>query len=62
MSDEQTIERVRKLRARGLSPKEIARNLGIKPAVVTDIVRALAAERDTASDEHERIDCLLNTG
>jgi hypothetical protein len=62
MSDEQTIERVRELRARGLSPKEIARNLGIKPAVVTDIVRALAAERDAASDEHERIDCLLNTG
>jgi hypothetical protein len=62
MSDEQTIERVRELRARGLSPKQIARNLGIKPAVVSDIVRALAAERDTASDEHERVDCLLNTG
>jgi hypothetical protein len=62
MSDEQTIDRVRELRARGLSPKEIARNLGIKPAVVSDIVRALAAKRDTASDEHERIDCLLNTG
>jgi hypothetical protein len=62
MSDEQTIDRVRELRARGLSPKEIARNLGIKPAVVSDIVRTLAAKRDTASDEHERIDCLLNTG
>jgi hypothetical protein len=58
MSDEHTIQHVRELRARGLSPTQIARNLGIKPAVVSDIVRALAAARD----EHERTDCLLNTG
>jgi hypothetical protein len=62
VSDQHTINRVRELRARGLSPKEIARSLAIKPAAVSKIVRALAAERDTASDENERIDCLLNTG
>ena len=62
MSDEQTIDRVRELRTRGLSPTQIARNLGIKPAVVSDIVRALAAERDAASDRDEHIECLLNTG
>lgn len=62
VSDEQTINRVRELRARGLSPKEIARNLGIKPAVVSDIVRALAAERDTTSDRNEHVECLINTG
>jgi len=62
MSDEHTIERVRELRARGLSPKEIARSLGIRRAVVSDIVRVLAAERDATGSEHERIDCLLNRG
>jgi transcriptional regulator with XRE-family HTH domain len=62
MTDEHTIERVRELRARGLSPKEIARNLGIKRAVVTDIVRALAAEREGAGKEDEHVDCLLNVG
>jgi hypothetical protein len=61
MSDEQTIARVRELRIRGLSPREIARNLGIKPAVVSDIVRT-SAERGTASGENERVDCLLNAG
>ena len=62
MTDEQTTERIRELRARGLSPKEIARNLGIKRAVVSDIVRALAAERDATGDQDERVDCLLNAG
>jgi transcriptional regulator with XRE-family HTH domain len=62
MSDQPTIERVRELRARGLSPKEIARSLGIKRAIVADIVRALAAERDATASNTERVDCLLNTG
>ena len=62
MIDEQTIERVRELRARGLSPKEIARSLAIKPAIVADIVRRLAAERDAIGSDTERVDCLLNAG
>ncbi len=60
MSDEQTTKHVRELRARGLSPKEIARSLGIKPAIVSDLVRKLAAERDDNDVEH--VDCLLNVG
>jgi hypothetical protein len=60
MNDEQTTQRVRELRARGLSPKEIARSLGIKPAIVSDLVRKLAAECEDADAEH--IDCLLNAG
>jgi hypothetical protein len=60
MSDEQTTQRVRELRARGLSPTQIARSLGIKPAIVSDLVRKLAAERDDTDAEH--IDCLLNAG
>jgi len=62
VTDQQTIEQVRGLRARGLSPKEIGHNLGIKRAVVADIVRALAAERDATSDKHDHVDCLLNAG
>ncbi|HEY2202521.1 MAG TPA: hypothetical protein VGH56_11575, partial [Solirubrobacteraceae bacterium] len=58
--DEQTTQRVRELRSRGLSPKEIARNLGIRPAVASDLVRKLAAERDPTATE--RIDCMLNAG
>lgn len=62
MTHEKTIERIRELRTRGLSPKEIARNLGVRRAVVTDIVRALAAERDAAGNKDEGVDCLLNAG
>ena len=40
----QLTEQVRALRAAGNSPKEIARALGARPAEVTAIVRALAAE------------------
>ena len=62
MTDQETIERIRDLRVRGLSPMEIARNLGVKRAVVSDVVRALAAERDDLSNEDERVECLLNPG
>jgi hypothetical protein len=60
MTDEQTIQRIRELRAHGLSPKQIARTLNIRPAIVADLVRKLAAERD--ANDTERIDCLLNAG
>jgi transcriptional regulator with XRE-family HTH domain len=62
MTDAQTIERVRELRARGLSPKEIACSLGIKRAAVTNIVRRLATERDASGSDSEQLDCLLNAG
>ena len=60
MTDEQTVQRVRELRTRGLSPKEIARILGIRPAVASDLVRKLATQREDT--DAERIDCLLNAG
>ena len=62
MSDEQTNQRIRELRSRGLSPNQIARNLGIKTAVVSDAVRKLAAERAAISPDADQIDCLLNAG
>lgn len=60
--DEQTTQRVRELRADGLSPKEIARSLAIKPAIVFDLVRRLAAERNAADPDADYFECLLNAG
>jgi hypothetical protein len=62
MTDEETIARIRELRGRGLSPKEIARSLGARRAAVTDVVRALAAQRDDLGNEDEGVDCRLNAG
>src|SRR5213593_1456106 len=44
MDHDELRERVRVLRAKGCSPKEIARTLGTRPATVAALVRTLAAE------------------
>jgi len=62
VTDEQTTQRVRELRARGLAPKEIARSLGIEPAIASELVRALAAQRDATDADTHHFDCLLNAG
>ncbi|MGA2928927.1 MAG: helix-turn-helix domain-containing protein, partial [Solirubrobacteraceae bacterium] len=62
MTDEPTSDRVRQLRARGLSPKEIARTLGIRPAEASSLVRKLAAQQAPIDGDAERVDCLLNAG
>jgi hypothetical protein len=62
MLDDDTIHSVRELRARGLSPKEIARNLGMRPAAIADLVRQLAAERDAAKPDGDVIGCWINAG
>lgn len=62
MVDDETIHNVRELRARGLSPKEIARSLGLHPAIVADLVRKLAAERDAADPNGGLVDCWINAG
>lgn len=62
MIDDETIQHVRELRALGLSPKEIARSLGMRPAAVADLVRKLAAERNAADPDADHLDCLLNAG
>lgn len=61
MTDE-TSDRVRQLRAQGLSPKEIARNLGIRPAQASSLVRKLATEHEPGDGDGERVECLLNAG
>lgn len=43
MGSQQLMERARELRERGCSPKQIARVLGMPPATVAPLVRAVAA-------------------
>ena len=42
--DSELAERVTKLRHKGLTPKEIARALGLKPADVMPMIRAIGAQ------------------
>ena len=44
MADDDVMGRVRALRQKGCSPKQIARTLGLPPAAVAPLVRAVAAE------------------
>jgi hypothetical protein len=48
MGDDQLLDHVRDLRARGLSPKEIARTLGVRPAAIAPLVRRVAQEASAA--------------
>jgi hypothetical protein len=44
MHDRELFEEVRRLRAEGASPRDIARILGVRPAVIAPLVRRVAAE------------------
>ena len=60
MPDDELLERVRELRARGRSPKEIARALKVRPATVTPLIRRLAAAEPR--EEAPLIGCWVNPG
>lgn len=53
---------VRELRSRGLSPAEIARALGVRPAAVAGLVRAVAAERAAEAPERGVVGCWVSPG
>jgi hypothetical protein len=59
MSDTRLREEVRRLRAAGRSPKEIARTLGVRPAAIAPLVREMAAE-SAAHDEGELAGCWIS--
>ena len=61
MPDDELLERVRALRARGRSPKEIARALKVRPAIVTPLIRRLAAA-EPQEKEAPLIGCWVNQG
>lgn len=50
-SEDSLLTRVRELRAAGRSPKQIARALGVRPATVAPLVRAVAREAAAANPE-----------
>ena len=63
MENTELLTRVRELRAQGKSPKEIARTLGIAPAKVAPLVRAIAAaDEEQESGPGELIGCWVNSG
>jgi hypothetical protein len=62
MNDEETMRSVRALREQGLSPREIARALGVRPAVVAPLVRAIAAERAVTAREAPLVGCWVTPG
>lgn len=61
MADTELMERVRELRERGRTPKEIARSLGVPPSTVAPLIRALGAAGGRAQQERP-IGCWANPG
>ena len=62
MTNDDVTQEVRELRGQGLSPREIARSLGIRTAEASALVREIAAERDRANPDADLLGCWLNAG
>jgi hypothetical protein len=60
VTDAHLRDRIRLLRAEGRSPKEIARSLGIRPAVVAPLLRQVAAEAKAPGSAV--VGCWVNQG
>ena len=62
MDSQELLTRVRALRARGYSPKQIARALGVPPATVAPLVRAIAAADQAGVSERKLVGCWVSPG
>lgn len=62
MDDADLEGRVRALREKGSSPKEIARALGVPRATVAPLIRAIAAEHDAEPADREVVECWVSPG
>jgi hypothetical protein len=62
MDTEELMGRVRALRQKGSSPKEIARALGVQPATVAPLVRAIAAADQAHPAEPRTVECWVSPG
>jgi hypothetical protein len=60
VTNDELIERVRELRERGSTPKEIARALGLPPAAVTPLIRSVATTKPKGEDP--LAGCWVNQG
>jgi hypothetical protein len=61
-SDEALLERIGELRAAGLTPKQIARALRLRPAQVAPLVRVAAARAAEAAGEAVLVGCWVSPG
>jgi hypothetical protein len=62
MDSQELLAQVRALRAAGRSPKQIARALGVPPATVAPLVRAIAAADQTDAGEGKLVGCWVSPG
>ncbi len=64
MTDEDLLARVRELRERGSSPKQIAKVLGLPPSAVAPLVRQVAAVQQSHADPADRalLGCWISPG
>jgi hypothetical protein len=63
MAEDELLKEVRRLRATGASPRDIARTLGVRPSVVAPLVRQAAAERPVpVTSEAEVVGCWVSPG
>jgi len=62
MGSEDLMGRVRALRARGYAPKQVARALGVPPATVAPLVRAIAAADQAGAAERKLVGCWVSPG
>lgn len=62
MDRDDLIERVRTLRANGVAPKAIARAVGLRPADVAPLIRAVAEQGDAAPAVRDVVGCWVSTG
>src|SRR5918994_2775959 len=62
MDSDDLMGRVRALRARGYAPKQIARALGMPPAAVAPLVRAIAAADQADAGERKLLGCWVSPG
>ncbi|HVE97096.1 MAG TPA: helix-turn-helix domain-containing protein [Pseudonocardiaceae bacterium] len=60
--DDDLCGRVRELRAAGRSPKQIARALGVRPAIVAPLVRTIAQQDAAAEPQPAVIGCWVSPG
>ena len=61
VTDHELMDEVRRRRATGASPKDIARSLGVRPAQVEPLVRRLAAEAPAPAQD-ELVGCWISPG
>jgi hypothetical protein len=62
MLDGDLLSRVRELRASGRSPKQIAQVLGVRPATVASLVRAVARQEAATSPGPAVVGCWVSPG